>query len=222
MMLAALAVVLVPYALWTVWRSQTGGEGPWLTSLSTLRSSPPRARTIAAMSLARIGVYAFLTVFALIYLLPLVVVVANSFRDLPEITHNGLIAMPRSFSLKAWPHGVGALLRRRHLRRHPAQFLQFAADDDSGDDHLDAARRDQRLCAVEVALSGIGDAVRLHDARRVHAGPDRAAALGLSSSARCGLSNSDLWPRFSSTCVQGLSASRRCSAATITSTFPTI
>ena len=51
----------------------------------------------------RVGVYAFLTLFALIYLLPLLVVVANSFRDLPEITQNGLIAFPRSFSLKAWP-----------------------------------------------------------------------------------------------------------------------
>jgi len=53
--------------------------------------------------LGRIGVYAFLTVFALIYLMPLVVIVANSFRDLPEITQNGLIAIPRSFTLKAWP-----------------------------------------------------------------------------------------------------------------------
>ena len=35
--------------------------------------------------------------------MPLFVVVANSFRDLPEITHNGLIAFPHSFSLKAWP-----------------------------------------------------------------------------------------------------------------------
>ena len=41
--------------------------------------------------------------FALIYLLPLFVVVANSFRDLPEITQYGLIALPHSFSLKAWP-----------------------------------------------------------------------------------------------------------------------
>ena len=53
--------------------------------------------------LGRIGVYAFLTVFALIYLMPLVVIMANSFRDLPEITQNGLIAIPRSFTLKAWP-----------------------------------------------------------------------------------------------------------------------
>jgi len=47
----------------------------------------------------RIAVYAFLTIFALIYLLPLLVIVANSFRELPEITQNGLIAIPRSLSL---------------------------------------------------------------------------------------------------------------------------
>ena len=54
-------------------------------------------------SLSRAAIYAFLTLFALIYLLPLFVVVANSFRELPEIAQNGLIALPRSFSLKAWP-----------------------------------------------------------------------------------------------------------------------
>jgi glucose/mannose transport system permease protein len=51
----------------------------------------------------RIAVYAFLGVFAVIYLLPLFVIVANSFRELPEIARNGLIAFPQSFSLKAWP-----------------------------------------------------------------------------------------------------------------------
>jgi len=54
-------------------------------------------------ALRRVGIYAFLGLFALIYLLPLFVVVANSFRELPEITQNGLIALPRSFSLGAWP-----------------------------------------------------------------------------------------------------------------------
>jgi len=62
------------------------------------------ARTEARRyALGRIGVYAFLTVFAIIYLFPLFVVVANSFRQLPEITRNGLIAFPRSFSFEAWP-----------------------------------------------------------------------------------------------------------------------
>jgi glucose/mannose transport system permease protein len=50
-----------------------------------------------------IAIYSFLGVFALIYLLPLFVVVANSFRELPEITRNGLIALPHSLSFKAWP-----------------------------------------------------------------------------------------------------------------------
>jgi glucose/mannose transport system permease protein len=52
---------------------------------------------------SRIAVYTFLGLFALIYLLPLFVIVANSFRELPEITRNGLIALPQSFTLKAWP-----------------------------------------------------------------------------------------------------------------------
>ena len=51
---------------------------------------------------------------------------------------------------------VGALLRRRHVRRHPAQFFQFADHDHPGDDLFDAAWRDQRLRALEMALSGIG------------------------------------------------------------------
>jgi len=51
----------------------------------------------------RIAVYAFLGFFALIYLLPLLVILGNSFRELPEIARNGLIALPHSFSLKAWP-----------------------------------------------------------------------------------------------------------------------
>ena len=52
--------------------------------------------------LSRVAVYGVLTVFALVYMLPLLVIVANSFRDLPEIAVNGLIAFPKSFSFHAW------------------------------------------------------------------------------------------------------------------------
>ena len=51
---------------------------------------------------ARLFVHALLILFALYYLLPLGVVVLNAFRDLPDISHNGLIGLPRSFSLDAW------------------------------------------------------------------------------------------------------------------------
>ena len=51
---------------------------------------------------ARIGVYVALTLFALYYLLPLVVVVTNSFRDLGDVARNGLLSFPASFSLSHW------------------------------------------------------------------------------------------------------------------------
>ena len=57
--------------------------------------------------LGRTLVYSVLTVFAAIYLLPILVVLANSFRNMPEISHNGLIAFPQSFSFKAWADAWG-------------------------------------------------------------------------------------------------------------------
>ncbi len=63
----------------------------------------PQARAANLRYVAgRIAVYGFLGFFAVIYLLPLFVIVANSFRDLPEIARNGLIALPQTFSLDAW------------------------------------------------------------------------------------------------------------------------
>ena len=53
---------------------------------------------------AKIIVYALLTLFALVYLLPFTVVVLNSFRDLGDISRNGLIGVPRSFSFDYWVH----------------------------------------------------------------------------------------------------------------------
>jgi glucose/mannose transport system permease protein len=64
----------------------------------------PHARSANLRFVAgRVAVYGFLGFFALIYLVPLFVIVANSFRELPEIMSNGLIAIPQSFSLSAWP-----------------------------------------------------------------------------------------------------------------------
>lgn len=53
-------------------------------------------------SRTKIGVYTVLVLFSAYYLLPLIVIILNSFRDLPEIAQNGLIAFPRSFNLKGW------------------------------------------------------------------------------------------------------------------------
>src|SRR6202162_5273880 len=61
---------------------------------------------------AKVVVYAILTLFAVYYLLPLWVVIANAFRDLPEISRNGLIGFPQTFNSSAWtaawsPYCVG-------------------------------------------------------------------------------------------------------------------
>jgi len=51
---------------------------------------------------SRVIIYAILILFSLIYILPLIVVILNAFRDLPEINHNGLIAWPQSFNPDYW------------------------------------------------------------------------------------------------------------------------
>jgi glucose/mannose transport system permease protein len=53
-------------------------------------------------SRAKIGVYVVLGIFAAWYLLPLIVVILNSFRSLPEIAEHGLISLPRSLEFTAW------------------------------------------------------------------------------------------------------------------------
>lgn len=48
-------------------------------------------------------VYVVLAIFAGYYLLPLVVIIINSFRELEDIAADGLIALPKTFSLEYWP-----------------------------------------------------------------------------------------------------------------------
>jgi glucose/mannose transport system permease protein len=57
-------------------------------------------------ALSRILIYAVLTLFALVYAVPALLVFFNSFRDSEEVFRNGMIAIPESFSfdnyLRAW------------------------------------------------------------------------------------------------------------------------
>jgi glucose/mannose transport system permease protein len=71
-------------------------------TLKAIDVDPAAALAGRRYFLGRLGIYSFLSLFAFIYLLPLIVVVANSFRPLPEIIQNGLIGIPHSFSFNAW------------------------------------------------------------------------------------------------------------------------
>ncbi|MBB5752878.1 carbohydrate ABC transporter permease [Prosthecomicrobium pneumaticum] len=80
-----------------------------MADLSLARVADPEAAAAGRRFLAgRIAIYGILGVFALIYLAPLVVVVLNSFREQPEIARNGLINLPRSFTLEAWSSAWGS------------------------------------------------------------------------------------------------------------------
>lgn len=63
---------------------------------------PEAIRASRRRTWTRVAIYGLLTLFALIYVVPLTVVVANSFRSQVEIAQNGLIAFPLSFQLDAW------------------------------------------------------------------------------------------------------------------------
>ncbi|MDB5506906.1 MAG: binding-protein-dependent transport system inner rane component [Devosia sp.] len=67
----------------------------------TIDREATRANTRYIIS--RVVIYGLLAIFSLVYIIPLFVVVFNSFRTLPEISQNGLIAFPQSFRLDAWP-----------------------------------------------------------------------------------------------------------------------
>jgi glucose/mannose transport system permease protein len=57
---------------------------------------------------SRIVIYGILALFAVIYLIPLIVVIMNTFRDNIDVGRNGLINVPRSFTLEAWPVAWGS------------------------------------------------------------------------------------------------------------------
>jgi glucose/mannose transport system permease protein len=62
----------------------------------------PAAAVAGLRANGKLLVYLLLVLFAAYYLLPLAVVVANSFRDIAEIQRAGVIGLPRSFTLEPW------------------------------------------------------------------------------------------------------------------------
>ena len=58
--------------------------------------------TTGKLSMGRILLYAVLTVFAIYYLLPLYVMLANSFKPLSEIRQGDMLALPQVWTLDPW------------------------------------------------------------------------------------------------------------------------
>ena len=127
---------------------------------------------------AKIVVYVLLTLFAAYYLLPLIVVILNSFRDLEEINRAGLIGLPHSFSLSYWPvawssfcvggtcSGIAPSFWNSVKMVVPATIISTAIGAING------------YVLSKWRFKGQAP-VRADDARRVHAGADGAAPVGI-------------------------------------------
>lgn len=55
-----------------------------------------------SMNFARLGIYALLLAFCLLYLMPLVVMLLTSFKTLPDIRAGNLISLPQEWVFAAW------------------------------------------------------------------------------------------------------------------------
>jgi glucose/mannose transport system permease protein len=74
------------------------------TAVTDIRVLPSQRRTarIAIKSLRRLAVYVVLIGFAAFFLLPLVVMVFASFKDMDSILHTSILAMPMDPTLQPW------------------------------------------------------------------------------------------------------------------------
>ena len=180
----------------------------------------PHARSANLRYVAgRVAIYGFLGFFALIYLIPLFVIVANSFRELPEITRNGLIAIPQSFSLNAWPqawlhHCVAGTCEGIHrnfynslLMTIPATILSTLLGAING------------YVLSKWRFPGSETLFACMTLGRLHARSSLAVALGVHSRVDR-IVQHDLWAH-SRPCRSRVCRSRRCFAATTMSVFPT-
>lgn len=70
---------------------------------------PSRLGLKGRRSVLRVVVYGLLVITALLYVLPLLIVFMNSFRDLQEINRTSLIGLPQSFSLDSWIKAWGEI-----------------------------------------------------------------------------------------------------------------
>lgn len=77
-----------------------------MTALTFDYADRDGARARRRWAVSRVAIYAVLVLFGLVYAVPALLVLFNSFRDGEEVFRNGIIAIPESFSfdnyLRAW------------------------------------------------------------------------------------------------------------------------
>ncbi len=65
-------------------------------------AAPQIENTVRTGHIAKVGIYLFLLLFALYYLLPFFIMLANSLKPLSEITSGNMVALPIEWTLAPW------------------------------------------------------------------------------------------------------------------------
>ena len=155
-MLMTIAAIMVPYLY-----SELREKAMSAADLHRRDAGAPVQTSTASSSTA------LLMLFAMFYLMPLVVMVMTSFKPLDEVRGGNMLALPHALDLRAVDRRPGATACiGADLRRHQGLFLELDQDGRSGGADLDPARRAQRLCADQMALPRPQARVR-HDAVRL-------------------------------------------------------
>ena len=76
-------------------------------SAADLVTAPPRANRLEPSIITRVVIYGLLVFFAIIYLVPLIVMVMTSLKPLDEVTGGNMFALPKSPTFAALDQGLG-------------------------------------------------------------------------------------------------------------------
>ena len=143
----------------------TAGETPM--SAADLVTAPPRRTCSSHSIITRVVIYGLLVFFAIIYLVPLIVMVMTSLKPLDEVTGGNMFALPKSLTFAPWTRAWGeACIGVSDTAGIKRLFHEFDQDGRAGGSDLDAARRIERLCPHQMALPRPQARVR-HDAVRL-------------------------------------------------------
>ena len=91
--------------------------------MSAIESQRAAARSAGA---SRFVIYGLLLVFALIYILPLAVMVMTSLKPLAEVTGGNMFAAPHELTIEPWLSAYATLrgTRKSRLMRSPTAFTR--------------------------------------------------------------------------------------------------
>ena len=76
-------------------------------SAADLVVSPPGREPARHSTTTRVVIYGLLVIFALVYLVPLVVMVMTSLKPLDEVTGGNMFALPRHLTFEPWSTAWG-------------------------------------------------------------------------------------------------------------------